>query len=91
MLALMNHSIDLMEAFANEGGNIFRMNRRGYLYVVGAVSGYGIMSACGVSDLLAAHVTGANLPSYAKAFELSRYDDAEHQRKLESWDNSGPL
>lgn len=33
MLALMNHSIDLMEAFANECGNVFRMNRRGYLYV----------------------------------------------------------
>jgi glycine/D-amino acid oxidase-like deaminating enzyme len=33
MLALMNRSIDLMEAFAEESGNIFRMNRRGYLYV----------------------------------------------------------
>src|SRR5512142_576184 len=33
MLALMNRSIDLMEALANESGNVFRMNRRGYLYV----------------------------------------------------------
>ena len=33
MLALMDRSIDLMEAFANESRNIFRMNRRGYLYV----------------------------------------------------------
>ena len=33
MLALMNRSIDLMEALADESGNIFRMNRRGYLYV----------------------------------------------------------
>jgi len=60
-------------------------------YVVGAVSGYGIMSACGVGDLLAAHVTGAKLPSYAKAFEISRYDDPEYQRKLENWDDSGQL
>lgn len=43
-------------------------------YVVGAVSGYGIMSACGVGDLLAAHITGVDVPSYAKAFELSRYE-----------------
>src|SRR5512141_148529 len=33
MLALMNCSIDLMEALADESGNIFHMNRRGYLYV----------------------------------------------------------
>jgi sarcosine oxidase, subunit beta len=33
MLALMNRSIDLMEGLADESGNIFRMNRRGYLYV----------------------------------------------------------
>src|SRR5215213_2763116 len=33
MLALMNCSIDLMETLADESGNVFRMNRRGYLYV----------------------------------------------------------
>src|SRR5688572_21867120 len=33
MLALMNRSIDLMEALADKSGNIFRMNRRGYLYL----------------------------------------------------------
>src|SRR5687767_4740187 len=33
MLALMDFSIDLMEAVADESGNVFRMNRRGYLYV----------------------------------------------------------
>jgi glycine/D-amino acid oxidase-like deaminating enzyme len=60
-------------------------------YVVGAVSGYGIMSACGVGDLLAAHVTGAPLPSYAPAFELERYDNPEYQKKLESWGDSGQL
>jgi glycine/D-amino acid oxidase-like deaminating enzyme len=60
-------------------------------YVVGAVSGYGIMSACGVGDLLAAHVTGAALPAYAPAFELARYDNAEYQKKLENWGDSGQL
>lgn len=60
-------------------------------YLIGAVSGYGIMSACGVGDLIAAHVTGAELPNYSGAFELSRYDDPEYQRKLENWEDSGQL
>jgi glycine/D-amino acid oxidase-like deaminating enzyme len=60
-------------------------------YVIGAVSGYGIMSACGVGDLLAAHVTGGQLPSYASAFDLKRYEDPEYQNKLENWGDSGQL
>ena len=32
MLRLMNRSIDLLEALAEESGNVFRMNRRGYVY-----------------------------------------------------------
>src|SRR5215212_3263748 len=60
-------------------------------YVIGAVSGYGIMSACGVGDLLAAHVTGAQLPAYASAFDLARYADPEYQKKLNEWSDSGQL
>jgi sarcosine oxidase subunit beta len=60
-------------------------------YVIGALSGYGIMSACGVGDLLAAHVTGTALPAYASAFELARYDDPEYRKKLENWGDSGQL
>ncbi|HEX2998028.1 MAG TPA: FAD-dependent oxidoreductase [Anaerolineales bacterium] len=60
-------------------------------YVLGAVSGYGIMSACGVGELLAAHVTGAELPSYAKAFELARYNDPDYAKQLENWGTSGQL
>lgn len=60
-------------------------------YVLGAVSGYGIMSACGVGELLAAHVTGAELPSYAKAFKLARYNDPDYAKQLENWGTSGQL
>ena len=60
-------------------------------YVIGAVSGYGIMSACGVGELLAAHVTGNHLPEYVSAFELSRYDDPEYVKKLDSWGDNGQL
>jgi sarcosine oxidase, subunit beta len=60
-------------------------------YVIGAVSGYGIMSACGVGDLLAAHLTGAKLPSYASAFALSRYEDSGYTQELEKWSENGQL
>ena len=60
-------------------------------YVPGAVSGYGIMSACSVGELLASHVTGADLPSYASAFALARYDDPEYMNKLEDWKDKGQL
>ncbi|HET9587372.1 MAG TPA: FAD-dependent oxidoreductase [Anaerolineales bacterium] len=60
-------------------------------YVIGALSGYGIMSACGAGELLAAHLTGRDLPWYAPAFELARYDDLEYQRKLETLGDSGQL
>jgi glycine/D-amino acid oxidase-like deaminating enzyme len=32
MVALMNRSLDLMEELAEQTGNTFQMNRRGYLY-----------------------------------------------------------
>ena len=60
-------------------------------YVIGAVSGYGIMSACGVGDLLASHVTGTALPSYAPAFTLERYEDPDYLTTLQDWGESGQL
>src|SRR5438477_11559107 len=32
MVAAMNRSIDLLEELARDSGNVFRMNRRGYLF-----------------------------------------------------------
>src|ERR1700730_11782408 len=32
MVALMDRSIDLLEELADESGNVFRLNRRGYLF-----------------------------------------------------------
>jgi glycine/D-amino acid oxidase-like deaminating enzyme len=60
-------------------------------YMIGAVSGYGIMSACGVGDLLARQVTGDPLPSYASAFELSRYARPEYMKQLKNWGENGQL
>src|SRR5512137_2041699 len=32
MVALMNHSIDIIEDLAHESNNVFHLNRRGYFY-----------------------------------------------------------
>ena len=60
-------------------------------YIIGAASGYGIMSACGLGRLLAEHIENSDLPSYAPTLELSRYQDAAYQRQLEHWEYSGQL
>jgi glycine/D-amino acid oxidase-like deaminating enzyme len=60
-------------------------------YLIGALSGFGIMGACGAGELLAATVTGASLPSYAPAFSLQRYQDPEYVRQLDRWTARGEL
>ncbi|MFB0508729.1 MAG: NAD(P)/FAD-dependent oxidoreductase [Thermodesulfobacteriota bacterium] len=60
-------------------------------YVIGALSGFGIMAGCASGELLAAHVTGSELPHYAPAFRLERYEDLEYQKLLESWSETGQL
>jgi glycine/D-amino acid oxidase-like deaminating enzyme len=60
-------------------------------YIVGALSGYGLMAACAAGELLAAHVCGDALPHYAPAFLLARYQDQAYQKLLESWGDEGQL
>ena len=60
-------------------------------YIIGALSGFGIMAACASGELLAAHLTGSELPPYAPCFLLERYEDPEYQRLLADWDDSGQL
>ncbi len=60
-------------------------------YIIGALSGFGIMAACASGELLAAHMTGRELPPYAPCFLLERYEDPEYQRLLADWDDSGQL
>ena len=60
-------------------------------FVIGAISGYGIMSACAAGELLASHIAGNHLPPYAPAFSMERYDNPEYQKKLENWGESGQL
>lgn len=60
-------------------------------YVVGALSGYGIMASCAAGELVAAHVTGAQLPAYAPVFRLERYADPAYRELLANWGSSGQL
>lgn len=60
-------------------------------FIIGALSGYGVMAAPAAGELLAAHVVGAPLPDYAPAFMLERYADPAYQALLANWDNTGQL
>lgn len=60
-------------------------------YVIGALSGFGLMAAPAAGELLAAHITGGHLPAYAPAFSLERYFDPAYQDLLETWGNTGQL
>jgi len=60
-------------------------------YLIGALSGYGLMASCAAGELLAKYITNETLPSYAPALSLERYQDAHYLRLLENWGASGQL
>ncbi len=60
-------------------------------FVIGALSGFGLMASMGAGELLAAHVTGATLPEYARWFVPSRYADPAYQALLQSMEATGQL
>lgn len=60
-------------------------------YLVGALSGYGVMAACAAGDLAATHVTGRPLPDYAPAFMLSRYSDPGYLAAIRTQTDQGQL
>lgn len=51
-------------------------------YLIGALSGFGVMASVAAGELLAAHVTGDALPKYAHAFSLERYQDPQYLEQL---------
>lgn len=61
-------------------------------YVLGALSGFGIMASQAAAELLAAGMLAQPLPEYAGAFDPARFDSADYQAFLASADsNSGQL
>ena len=57
-------------------------------FVLGALSGSGLMAAHACAELLAQHVAGASLPEYSRWFLPSRYEDAAYRALVSEW---GPL
>ena len=55
-------------------------------YLNAAYSGFGIMGACAGGELLAAHVCGTALPTYAAAFHPARFDEPGY---LDAFANEG--
>jgi glycine/D-amino acid oxidase-like deaminating enzyme len=61
-------------------------------YMIGALSGFGVMACQAAGELLAAHISGSSLPGYAADFLLERYDDPAYQKFLSKIDaSSGQL
>ena len=60
-------------------------------WVIGALSGYGLMASMAAGELLALHMLGKTLPGYAPAFQLDRYQDPEYVDNLSTWEQSGQL
>ncbi len=56
-------------------------------YLIGAMSGFGIMASAALGELTAAHIANAPLPDYAPAFSLDRYQDPAYQEMLADWNN----
>lgn len=54
-------------------------------YVLGALSGIGLMAAHSAGELCALHATGDRLPDYAAAFLPSRYGNPDYNRLVEQW------
>ena len=59
--------------------------------LLAGLSGFGVMVAAGAAELLAKHVTGAELPAYSDAFLLDRYDDAGYVASIAGTMSSGQL
>jgi len=60
-------------------------------YVIGALSGFGIMACCAAGELLSKHIAGSGLPDYAPAFDLERYQRPDYLELLQHGGNSGQL
>ncbi len=61
------------------------------VYMIGALSGFGLMASAAAAELLAAHVTTSPLPPYAAAFSLERYHDPDYRARVEAWGSAGQL
>lgn len=60
-------------------------------YINAALSGYGLMAAPAAAELIAAQISGGDVPSYAPSFRLDRYENSAYQALLANWGSTGQL
>ena len=60
-------------------------------WVIGALSGFGLMAAMAAGELLALHMLGKSLPRFAGAFQLDRYQDSDYLAQIAEMDQTGQL
>lgn len=60
-------------------------------YVLGALSGFGLMASPATAELVSLHITGGPLPDYAAAFHPRRYEDPEYVARIRGWVDSTQL
>lgn len=61
------------------------------VYVIGALAGFGTMTACAAGELCAKELLGTSLPWYAPYFSPKRYDDSVMKKEMNSLDVDGQL
>lgn len=60
-------------------------------WIVGALSGFGLMASLGCAELVALGITDQPTPEYARWFSLDRYQDPDYQDLLKDWGRTGQL
>ncbi len=60
-------------------------------WLIGALSGFGLMASLAAGELLALHMLGKSLPSNAPAFDLKRYEDPAYIDLLSKWEDTGQI
>jgi glycine/D-amino acid oxidase-like deaminating enzyme len=63
---------------------------RGF-FLIGALSGYGVMAAPAAGELVARHVLGLDLPVYARRLTPERYRDPDYLRLVSEMNDQGQL
>jgi glycine/D-amino acid oxidase-like deaminating enzyme len=61
------------------------------VFTIAALSGFGTMVACAAGELLAAWMTGSDLPAYARQFSPARYDNPDQVSAMRSLAADGQL
>lgn len=56
-------------------------------WIIGGLSGFGIMASAGCGDILAGSISGASVPEFAHRFHLERYDDSEYRKRIDAWES----